>query len=132
MSGESAVSIRTATPDDRLAVRQLVDGAVLAVDDLDARLEAGDVLLADPSDGDGPSLGTFVGEPIDGGREVLAIVVRRCRRDRGIGSALVEAAAEQEGRLVAEFDGSVRPFYESLGFAIRPVGGDRYRGELEG
>ncbi len=131
----AGISVRTATREDRLAVRRLVDGAVLALDDLEARIEAGDVLLAVPSDGDDGRLrGTVVCEPIDGGREVRAVAVRRSRRDRGIGTVLVEAAGEREGRLVAEFDAAVRPFYESLGFAIRPVdGGDgRYRGELEG
>ncbi|WP_114577898.1 GNAT family N-acetyltransferase [Saliphagus sp. LR7] len=130
------VAVRTATPGDRLAVRRLVDGAVLSVPDLDARIEAGDVLLAVRSDGGdgrtGRPLGTLVCEPIAGGWEVVAVAVRRSRRDRGIGRALVEAAGEREGRLVAEFDASVEPFYESLGFAIQPVDDeDRYRGEFD-
>lgn len=150
----TAPAVRLATPDDRLAVHRIVDGAILAVPALDARIEAGDVLLAvradnsgdGESDDDGPGrpLGTLVRKPIDGGYEILAVAVRPSHRGRGIGRALVEAAAEREGRIVAEFDAAVRPFYESLGFAIRPVdGGDgddgsegggekRYRGVLKG
>lgn len=123
MSGDAAISVRTATPGDRLAVHRIVDGAMLAVEDVDDRLEAGDVLVAVRSDGgDERPRGALVSEPIDGGWEVLAIAVRRPHRGRGIGTALLEAAGEREGRLVAEFDASVRPFYESLGFAIREVG----------
>lgn len=49
---------------------------------------------------------------------VTAVAVLRGRRGRGIGSALAEAALDCEGRLVADFDPSVRPFYETLEFAI--------------
>lgn len=137
----SGVSVRTATPNDRLDVHRLVDGAMLEVPDLDARLEAGDVLVADAEGHERP-LGTLVCEPVEGGWEVVAVVVRRPCRDRGIGTTLVEAAGEREGRLVAEFDADVRPFYESLGFSTRENGGggdgsedqgrERYRGERSG
>jgi GNAT superfamily N-acetyltransferase len=62
---------------------------------------------------------------------VEAVAVRRRRRGGGVGTALVEAANEHEPRLRAEFDGDVRPFYERLGFDVRPVGPDRYRGVRE-
>jgi len=38
------------------------------------------------------------------GEEILAVAVRRRRRDQGIGSALVEAAGDRREELVAEFD----------------------------
>lgn len=131
MSEEGAVTVRTATVEDRLVVHRIIDGSMLAVEDVDGRLEAGDALLAvrpGSQDGDERPLGTLVLEPIDGGWEVLAVAVRRPHRDRGIGTALVEAADEREGRIVAEFDPSVRSFYESLGFSIRAVGGERSDG----
>lgn len=64
--------------------------------------------------------------------EIVAIAVRPGRRGQGIGTALVEAAAERRSRLVAEFDGHVRPFYETLEFEIDPATDtDRYRGSRE-
>lgn len=56
---------------------------------------------------------------------VTALAVRTRRRDRGIGTALVHAAHEQFGPLVADFDRRVRPFYESLDADVRPTGDDR-------
>ncbi|USZ77693.1 GNAT family N-acetyltransferase [Halorussus vallis] len=64
------------------------------------------------------------------GARVDAVAVRRARRARGIGTALVEAALAREGRLVAEFDPRVAPFYESLNFDVLELDGesDRLRG----
>lgn len=123
-------SVRAATLDDRLAVARLVDGAMLAVPDLAARIDAGDVLLAVRPGGH--PLGTLVSQPTEEGREIRAIAVERSVRDRGIGRALVEAVRGEGETLVAEFDASVRPFYASLGFSVQPVAGaeDRYRGVL--
>jgi GNAT superfamily N-acetyltransferase len=58
------------------------------------------------------------------------VATRRRHRDRGVGSALIAAALERRGRLVAEFDPDVRPFYESVGFDVEPVGDGRLRGRL--
>jgi len=125
-------AVRPATADDRLAVRRLLDAAVLAVDDVDERLAAGDVLVAEA---DGRAVGTIVLVPREDaeGARVEAIAVRRRRRGRGVGTALIERARENYGRVTAEFDADVRPFYDSLGFAIEPTGADdeRYRGVLE-
>lgn len=184
--------VRRATPADGLEVRRLLDAALLAVDGLDERLAAGDVLLAveprsesstgdtdasegvagasgdeasaggdtgasegetepsgneaaasgdetgargedaDASDECTPdrALGVIVLEPQSRGEHVVAIAVHRSRRDRGIGRALVDAALDRERRLTARFDERVRPFYESLGFEIEPIDGDRYGGVL--
>lgn len=74
--------------------------------------------------------GAYGDEP---GARVDAVAVRRARRGQGIGSALVRAASERHPRITAEFDASVRPFYESLEFEIEPVeeGADRFRGRYE-
>ena len=136
-----SVTVREATLDDRLGVRRALDAAMLEVrDDLRERTESGDVLVASENDA-GLILGALVLVPYDGGERptsdansvrarVDAIAVRRARRDRGIGSAMVQAAAERYPRLTAEFDPDVRPFYESLGFEVETVAGsdDRLRG----
>ena len=137
----ASITVREATPDDRLDVRQLLDAAMLEVrEDLPDCVESGDVLVAeaesilgalvllpDEETGDAGHAGTA---PTDTAR-IDAVAVRRARRARGIGSALIRAALAREGRLTAEFDPSVRPFYESLDFEISPVEvgeGDRLRG----
>ncbi|MBB6647890.1 GNAT family N-acetyltransferase [Halobellus sp. MBLA0160] len=57
--------------------------------------------------------------------EIEQIAVHRSRRGRGIGAALVAAAATRtDGPLVARFREDVRPFYESLGFETEAVDGD--------
>ncbi|GAA0669753.1 GNAT family N-acetyltransferase [Natronoarchaeum mannanilyticum] len=126
------VEVRRAEADDRLAVRRQLDAAVLAVDDLDERLAAGDVLVAEA---DGRVVGTIVLSPRENseGAHVDAIAVRRRRRGRGVGRTLIHRAREDYGPLAAEFDAGVRPFYESLEFAIEPTDADddRYRGVLK-
>lgn len=147
-----SVTVREATPDDLLGVRRVLDAAMLEVrDDLEERIEAGDVLVAEAedvpaaeADDDRPTLGALVlvprecagdsepgdSEPGDNeqGAHVHAVAVRRARRGRGIGSALVRAAAERQPRLTAEFDPDVRPFYESLGFDVEATDDGRLRG----
>ena len=62
--------------------------------------------------------------------EIEQIAVHRSRRGRGIGSRLVDAAAERaDGPLVARFHEQVRPFYDALGFEI--VEGGESDGEIE-
>ena len=76
--------------------------------------------------------GRILGALVLDGDEVEAVAVRRRRRGQGVGTALVEAAAERRETLTAEFDDDVRPFYESLGFEMAPVddGDGRFRGRL--
>ena len=120
--------IRPARPDELLAVRRLLDVALLEVEGVERRLGAGDVLVAVD---DGTVVGAAVLAPQGDGVHVEAIAVRRRRRDRGVGTALIEAARERYGRLTAEFDPDVRPFYESLGFDVKPAADDgRLRGVL--
>jgi GNAT superfamily N-acetyltransferase len=129
------VSVREATSADLSAVLGVLDAAALEtnVDRVRRGIDRGDVLVAvadadaDDPDSDRAVLGTLV---LDG-QEIANVAVRRRRRDQGIGTALVEAAAARRERLVAEFDQSVRPFYESLGFAVEPAGDERYRGQFD-
>ena len=119
--------VQEATQEDLPAVMTVFDSAMLDTD-VDAVREAidrGDVLLAVQED-------RIIGACLLVGEEIDAIAVRQKRRDQGIATALVDAAAEDRDRLVAEFDPAVRPFWSSLGFEVEPVGyGDRYRAELE-
>lgn len=129
--------VRTATDDDALEVRRILDGAMLEPGDVETRIAAGEVLVAgDDRGGTGDAervLGTIVLESDvdEPGAHVAAIGVRRRHRDRGIGTALIDRALEREGRLTARFDDGVRPFYDRLGFTIEPVDDSRYRGVLE-
>jgi len=119
-------AVREATVGDLPDVLNVIDGAALRVDveSLRERIADGDVLVAVE---EGRVLGTLV---LDGDR-VAAVAVRRGRRDQGVGTALVEAAAARRDRLVAAFDARVRPFWESLGFEVEPADEpERYRGVL--
>ncbi|WP_306054780.1 GNAT family N-acetyltransferase [Natronococcus wangiae] len=128
--------VRTATLDDALEVRRILDGAMLDPGDVEARIGDGDVFVAGDRRGasggaDGTSeriLGALVLEPRERGAHVSAVGVRRRHRGRGIGRTLVERALERERRLTARFDDGVRPFYETLGFAIEPIDDRRHRG----
>ncbi|OYR57377.1 hypothetical protein DJ70_06130 [Halorubrum halodurans] len=103
-------------------------------DALVARIDAGDVLVA-RFDRTGSVVGALVAtRPERTVRHVDAVAVRRARRGRGIGSALV-ARAVREARsdpdvdaLTAAFDADLRDFYADLGFAVEPAGDGRFRG----
>ena len=132
--------VLTATPDDVLEIRRILDAAMLEPGDVERRTATNDVLVAGDRHGTTTGdnreegeriLGTLVLAPRDRGGHVAAIGVRRRHRNRGIGRALVERALEREKRLTARFDDDVRPFYESLGFAIEPIDEQRNRGVVE-
>ncbi|ELY46091.1 GNAT family N-acetyltransferase [Natronorubrum sulfidifaciens] len=127
--------VRTATADDALEVRRILDAAMLEPGDVEARIEAGDVLVAGDRRGGTTGdreriLGTIVLEPLesDPGAHIAAIGVRRRQRAQGIGRTLIDHALERRGRLTARFDAGVRPFYDALGFSIEPIDDRRYRG----
>lgn len=144
------VRIRKADPDDRLEVARVLDGAMLQTDDIPERLRAADVLVAIAERGDGSDTGraaeTVVGaallETRDEHRHLDAVAVRRARRDRGIGSALVVRAVREAremagvSRVTAGFDADLREFYAGLGFDVAAIsregetadGPDRLRG----
>lgn len=120
--------VREAVPEDVPDVLNVLDGAALETDHdrVHASVEQGETFVAVRNDGsDGPVLGAIV---LDGDH-VEAIAVRSNRRGQGIGTTLVETAIERRDRLTAEFDADVRPFYDSLGFAVEPAAGDdRFHG----
>ncbi|RXK46390.1 GNAT family N-acetyltransferase [Halorientalis pallida] len=121
------MEIREATAEDLPAVMTVFDGAMLATDVATVRqaIDRGDLLVA-------VAEGRVLGACLLVGDEIEAVAVRRARRDQGIGTALVAAAADRRARLVVEFDPRVRPFWASLGFEIDAAeGSDRYRGVRE-
>ncbi|MCU4717714.1 GNAT family N-acetyltransferase [Halapricum hydrolyticum] len=121
------VHVRTAKPEEIDALLAILDAAILETD-RDAVRQSG-------SDGrtlvaveDGRVLGAAVTLPAERGVRLDAIAVRKRRQGQGIGTALVERLIDRHGRVVAEFDERVRPFYESLGFEIRERESGRYHG----
>lgn len=126
----SAVVVRNGDPDELVAVMRVLDAGLLemAASEVRERLESGDCLVAETT-------GRIVGALVLDGDYVEAVAVSPSRRGRGVGTTLVEAALDRQGRLVAEFDAGVSPFYDSLEFAIEPVADgdrtDRFRGVLD-
>ncbi|MCL7416220.1 MAG: GNAT family N-acetyltransferase [Halalkalicoccus sp.] len=120
--------IREARKGECEAVMRVVEGALLEVDPEGVReaIAAGDAFVA-------VNRGHVKGALVLDGARIEAIAVGRTHRGRGIGSALVERAAER-GPLSAGFRPAVRPFYESLGFEIEREEGSekRCRGRLSG
>ncbi|WP_368410929.1 GNAT family N-acetyltransferase [Halomarina pelagica] len=129
------VGVRTARPDDHLAVRRVLDAALLEVGDVATAIDRGEVLVAVEAGRECRATETerVLGALVLDGDRVEAVAVRRRRRGRGIGTALVEAASERRGRLTADFRAEVRPFYETLGFAVEERDGRLWgvRGEDE-
>lgn len=119
--------VRPATREELPAVRGVVDAALLQIDDdlLTGAVESDDVLVAVSESG------TVLGVLVLDGAEIVAVAVRRRRRDQGIGTALVTAAARERPVLVAEFDARVAPFWRSLGFDIDSLGEGRFCGRYE-
>jgi GNAT superfamily N-acetyltransferase len=118
----SDIVVRAGESDDFLDVMRILDAGLLEADAVEIRtkLDAGDCLVAHSS-------GRVVGALVLDGDTIDAVAVSPSRRGRGIGTLLVEAAADRRGRLVAGFDAGVRPFYEALGFSIER-NGERFRG----
>lgn len=121
-------AIREATVQDLPDVMNVLDGAVLRADAATVRdrMSEGNVLVAVADDGGKRVLGALV----LAGDHIEAVAVRRRRRGQGIGTALVEAAADRRQRLTAVFDADLRPFYEGLGFTVESTAeAGRLRGE---
>jgi len=127
--------IRESTADDADDVVHLLDAAMLEFDRerVRRRVGEGDAIVA--VDGKGNVVGACVLDTDTANRdqtEIESIAVRRSRRGRGIGRALVDAAAMRAaGPLVARFRGQVRPFYAALGFEIRRIGGEEREGDSD-
>ncbi|WP_254839409.1 GNAT family N-acetyltransferase [Natronomonas marina] len=115
------MEVRTAEPGEATAARGILDAAMLAVEE--GALRRGTTLVAVEE-------GRLLGALVLDGEAVHAVAVRPGRRDQGVGTALVDAAADRRARLTAGFDPGVRPFYEALGFEVTCDGG-RCRGVLD-
>ncbi|ELZ50840.1 GCN5-related N-acetyltransferase [Halorubrum coriense DSM 10284] len=120
------VTVELATPADRLDVLRILDAAMLETDAdvVDDRIDAGDVLVA-RSTRTGGVVGALVAVRPDPARlHVDAVAVRRARRGRGIGSALVAAAVDRGASdpavdaVTAAFDAELTAFYEALGLSV--------------
>ena len=120
------IRIRTALPAEELAVRRLLDGAVLAYEGLEERIAAGQVLVAID---DGTARGVLLWEPGASHTRIRALAVHPRHRRRGIATALVGSL---EPPLEARFDADLRPFYEHLGFIVSSTDGGRCRGVKRG
>ncbi|MBX0322756.1 GNAT family N-acetyltransferase [Halomicroarcula sp. F13] len=119
--------VREATVADLPDVMNVLDGAALSIDVATVRESIAEdgVLVVVSEDGE-----RVLGSLVLDGEHVAAVAVRRRRRGQGIGTALVEAAADRRERLTATFDADVKPFYEGLGFTVEPVEEPgRWRGE---
>ncbi|WP_371161947.1 GNAT family N-acetyltransferase [Halorubrum miltondacostae] len=105
---------------------RVLDAAMLETDaaTVDDRIDAGDVLVARSTRTDGVVGALIAVRPDPDRLHVDAVAVRRARRGRGIGSALVAAAVDRGASdpaievVTAEFDPELRDFYEALGFSI--------------
>ncbi|MDS0261677.1 GNAT family N-acetyltransferase [Haloarcula sp. S1CR25-12] len=120
-------AVREAAVADLPDVMNVLDGAVLEADAAAVRdaIADDDVLVAVSGDGE-----RVLGALVLDGDHVDAVAVRRRRRGQGIGTELVEAAADRRERLTAAFDADLRPFYEGLGFTLEPADeSGRFRGE---
>lgn len=113
--------VRRAGPTDLVTLMRVLDGALVDVDaeTVERRAAAGEVLRAD----DG---GRAVGVLVRDGALVRALAVRRDRRGEGVGRALVERAATETARLVADCRPEVKGFYEACGFRVREREGRAY------
>lgn len=111
------MEVRPADPEDLPVVRGICNAAMLSLEE--RALRRGETLVAVDD-------GRIVGALVLDGAEIHAVAVRPGRRDAGVGTALVEAAAARRDRLTAGFDPDVRPFYETLGFDVTRDG-DRCR-----
>ncbi|WP_424007581.1 GNAT family N-acetyltransferase [Haloferax denitrificans] len=120
------IRVREGDPDELVAVMRVFDAGLLEADaaGVRGRLAAGDCLVAEAS-------GRVVGALALDGDYIDAVAASPSRRGRGVGTRLVRAALDRRGRLVADFDEGVRPFYEALGFDIEERDGGDGRGDGE-
>ncbi|MFW6320571.1 MAG: GNAT family N-acetyltransferase [Halohasta sp.] len=128
------VSIRRGRPDDLVGVMRLFDGALLDTDPDRIRNlltgSRGSLLVAGEDRPVGAIALVTEQEAVDGlpwpeSVYISAIAVRPERRGRGVGRALIEAAADWAAPrpLSATFDERVRPFYTACGFEIEKRAG---------
>lgn len=118
-------TVRTATAGEALDALRILEGALLDVDAAEVRTRVADddVLVAEVDD-------RIVGAAVldsdrrEDGAHIEAIAVTRRRRGCGIGTALVEAAADRHETLTAAFRPEVRTFWQARDFEIETAGSD--------
>ncbi|MGM0684152.1 MAG: GNAT family N-acetyltransferase [Halobacteriota archaeon] len=126
-------AVESATPDDRIDVLRVLDAAMLETDaeTVDAAIDAGDALVARFKRTNAVVGALVATRPEPSRLHVDAVAVRRSRRGRGIGSALVAAAVRRAERdaavdaVTAAFDRSLEAFYTDLGFDLDRDGDER-------
>ena len=138
IAAPAGIAVESATPDDRLDILRVLDAAMLEtdLDAVDAAIDAespsdvGDALVARFLRTDAVVGALVATRPEPGRVHVDAVAVRRARRGRGIGSALVAEAArraEDDGDVdvvTAAFAPRLKGFYTELGFEIDAVSDD--------
>lgn len=112
--------VREARLDEHTAVMSVLDAAMLETGDVRERIPEG-VLVAVEGD-------RLLGVLVLADEEIDAVAVRPGRRRQGIGTALVDAAADRCARIIATFDADLRPFYREFGFEVEPIEGKRFQG----
>ena len=122
----TGITIENATPTDRLDIVRVLDAAMLQTDiSVLAERIAADAVICARFERTGAVVGAVVvRRPATDTAHIDALAVRRARRGRGIGSALVgqvvaaETANEAVSWVTAGFDPGVKPFYRACGFVI--------------
>ncbi|WP_255494088.1 GNAT family N-acetyltransferase [Halarchaeum sp. CBA1220] len=128
----ATVAVRPARASERVDVLSVLDAAMLETDAeaLADHIDAGSVLVAVAGERSERVVGVVEARETESGAHIEGVAVRQKRRNQGIGTALMEAAAERWRPLTADFDADVRPFYETLGFDVVETDDGRYRGRL--
>ena len=134
------IAVEPAQSDDHIDILRVLDAAMLVTDaeTVDGRIAAGDALVA-RFDRTGAVVGALVAtRPAPRELHVDAIAVRRSRRGRGIGSALIEAVVQRAERdhdialVTAAFDDELGGFYRDIGFDVIPDRGVEDAGRMPG
>ena len=119
------IAIEPATTDDRLDILRVLDAAMLETDaeTVDAAIDAGDALVARFERTDAVVGALIATRPEPRRLHVDAVAVRRTRRGRGIGSALVaetmrRAEDDELNVVTAAFKPELEGFYADLGFEV--------------
>ncbi|WP_241154929.1 GNAT family N-acetyltransferase [Halorubrum sp. CSM-61] len=125
-------SVESANPDDRLDILRVLDAAMLETDaesvdvaiDADSAPGTGEALVARFKRTDAVVGALIATRPEPDRLHVDAVAVRRARRGRGIGSALVAEIVRRAERdpaldlVTAAFDPKLTAFYTDLGFEV--------------
>ncbi len=127
MTSAASLTVRPATPEERVDVLSVLDAAMLETDAgaLADRIAADSVLVAVAEE---RVLGAVEVREEPPGGHIEAVAVRRNRRGQGIGTRLLQRAYERWQPLSATFDLAVAPFYEKQGFDVRQVLPERGHG----